>query len=84
MPETAVYEDDKALLAKREIRPAEQRGMSPPSGDTPGAKQFRQSKLSLLVAASANAGHDLGAFGFSENVRHEGASPLRGGKSQFD
>lgn len=70
VPETSIHENDKALLAEREIRSAKERDVSPPARDAGGAQQLRQGELSLLVAAPTNAGHHLRAFGLGENVDH--------------
>lgn len=84
MPETAIHENDKMLLAEREIRSAKERDVSPPARDAGDAQQLRQGELSLLVAAPTNARHHLRAFGLGENVGHESRSSLLDGRRQFD
>ena len=44
--------------------------MPPPAGDSVLAQQLGERGFGILVATAADAGHDGGAFGFGENVRH--------------
>ena len=77
MPETTVHEDRDALFGKQEINPDVGRACCPsaplltfdsqsllssPSGDAVSAQQSGECKLRVLVAASANPRHYLGAF----------------------
>ena len=77
MPEAPVHEHSHSLQSKSKVRSAGQRQMPPLAGDFVLAQQFCERSFGVLVATAADAGHDGGALGFGENVRHFQVSPRR-------
>jgi hypothetical protein len=59
MPEAAVNENNDALPAKGEVRFSKMLLSTTPAGDVMGPEKFCKGKLGVLVAMSANTGHDL-------------------------
>ena len=70
MPKTPINEDNNTLPAKSEIWFAKMSLASSPAGDAMRPKKFGKGKFGVLVSVPANAGHDLRAFFYGENVRH--------------
>jgi len=70
MPEAAVHKDDYSRPPKNEVWFAKYGLVAPPTGDMVPAQQLYQCEFCLLVAASANSGHYIGALRFREDVRH--------------
>src|SRR5260370_549426 len=62
MPEAAVHEDDDALLAEGEVRPARKRQVTTPTLDAVLAEQSHQSPFRGFVAEFADARHIVGAL----------------------
>ena len=71
MPEAAVHEHRKTVLAENKIGIAEQADVTTPAGDTVSAKQRDHGKLSGFVAAPAHTRHNFRPFRFRENVGHQ-------------
>lgn len=74
MPETAIHEDGNTKLRKNEIRLSEHGLLAPPAVDTVFPKNLHQRQFGILVSTRSNTRHDLGAFGFAEDVRHRMAN----------
>lgn len=70
VPEAAVHEHREPRLLESEIWFAEYRLIAPPARDAVPPHQFRQRQFRVLVPASANPGHDIGAFRLGEDVWH--------------
>ena len=70
MPVTAVNKKGEALRGEDEVGPAGEFAVAPPAGDAAGAEDGDEAQLRVLVAGGADAGHDGGALGFGEDVRH--------------
>ena len=79
MPETAIHKHRQLELGENKVRPdlkpdtgnlKPDLHLPPPARDTLRPHQPEQRDFRLLVAAPADAGHDLGAFGLGEDVRH--------------
>jgi hypothetical protein len=70
VPKTTVHEHSKPHLPKNEIGFAEYPLVPPPAGDAVPSEHFLQSQFGVLVAVTANPGHDSGAFGFGEDITH--------------
>jgi len=72
VPEAAVHEHRNPLFGKDEIGFAEDWAAAAPAGDSVPAEGYYQGQFRVLVAVPADAGHDVGALGRGENVRHGG------------
>ena len=70
VPETAIHKQGDPRRAENKVGLAEDRLMPPPARDTVGAEPFDHHHFRGPVAVRTDAGHDGGAFGFGENVRH--------------
>jgi hypothetical protein len=70
MPKTTIYKYSQSICIKNEIRLSENRLMTTPTFNTIHSKKFCKFKLGLLIPTSTNAGHNLRALCFGENIRH--------------
>ena len=70
VPEAAVDVDCEFKSGKNEIRFARELRAAPPAGDAVRAHKRNEPKFGVLVSAPTNARHDLGTFGFGEDVGH--------------
>jgi hypothetical protein len=71
VPEAPVNKDNKPMLSEGEVRFARQFQLSPPSRDFFLSEKFNQNTLSLFISLSSDPGHNLGTFGFGDNVDHK-------------
>jgi hypothetical protein len=70
MPKTPVHKHGHLGFREDKIWLSEYRLMTSPAGDTVKAKEPDQGEFGFFVAVPANPGHDVGTFGFGEDVRH--------------
>lgn len=70
MPEAAIHKHRNPEFGKYEVGFTEDGLMAAPAGDVVTSEELHQGEFRLLVATSANPGHDIGAFRLCENVRH--------------
>lgn len=71
MPEAAIGINDNFFLRKNEIRIAEKRVITSPTGNFLRFKIFDESELGAFVPRGFNCPHDCRALLLGENVRHE-------------
>lgn len=77
VPKAAVHEYSQLELWKCEVRSPEDVVVASPAGDFVLAQQPSQGDFSFLVAAPANAGHDLRTFGPGKDIGHVQSSWLK-------
>jgi hypothetical protein len=70
VPEATVHKDRYPGLSEYKVRFSEYGLVASPAGDLVASQQFHQGEFCLLVAASANSGHYIGAFCLREDVSH--------------
>lgn len=71
VPETTINEYYDARRTKNKVRLSEYQLPASPTSDSAQAQELHQGDFRILIAMSANSGHDLRAFCFGENVGHE-------------
>ena len=72
MPEATIHKNRQAGRAENEIGLAKQGLPPPPAGKAVSPEDLGQSQFGVPVAMRADTGHDLGTFGFGENISHFG------------
>lgn len=71
MPETAVHEDGQPGGAEEEIGFAEEGLAAAPAGEAVGAEDPDEREFGVPVAVGTDAGHEVGALGWGEDVGHD-------------
>jgi hypothetical protein len=71
VPEATVYKHRESGAGEDEVGAARESLMPAPAGDACRTKDGGKPQLGGFVATGPDGGHDLGPFGFCENVGHE-------------
>ena len=70
MPETAVHKDGQAGGAEDEVGFAKEGLAAAPAGETVGAEDPDEREFGVPVAVGTDAGHEVRALGWGEDVGH--------------
>lgn len=77
VPKAAIHEHRHLLLGKRKIWLSLNRVVPSPASYSVCSKQFHHSHLGALVSPTTDPRHDLGSFGFRDDVSHLHVDSMR-------